>query len=489
MNNIQANQRSGKRARIGSYTIVITLILLAVLIVINLIVSALPSTYTALDTSVTDMYTISESSEKFIRHLDEDITIYYLASGGEVADDLQTFLDRYSGMSSNIKLKVIDPLKDPTFIEKYTEVTPSNHSFIVESAKRSKVIDYTQLYYYYSQNFGRIDYTDTYTQQMLSYYGEPYSLYFDAENRITSAIDYCVADVIPKAYLLTGHGEATMSTTLTQAVSALNIETLPLSLLEKGAIPSDASCVIILDPVNDITAAEAEILLGYLGKGGHIFLSTGHDDTDLTNLLSVMENYGVGAIPGMVHEVNASNLISDSTPTRIMANVNTTHEITAGVHSNGYKVLISSAHAIRTLDEKRESVKIEPLFTTSDKAYVKTDGSEDKVEGKYTLGAAITESLGDATTKLVWFSSAEMLTDSFAAAVSYGNYYYYLYSLSWIFDSYETELADIAGKSLEMPTLVVSAKQAKIWSIVFIGIIPLAILTPAVVIWGRRRRR
>lgn len=491
MNNTNQNKTFfTKTTKAGSYSIIITAVLLAVLIVINLIVSALPSRYTALDTSVTDMYTISHTTEKFISSLNEDITVYYIASGGETVTDIETFIERYAGLSSRIKIKVVDPLKDPTFLSKYTSTAPSDQSLIVESARRFKLIDYTELYYYYSQNYGRIDYTDTYTQQMLSYYGESYSLYFDAENRISSAIDYCIADTIPKAYMLTGHGEATMSSTLINAVGALNIETETLSLLDTGKIPLDASCIVILNPLSDISASEADIILDYLKKGGHMFLSTGYDDAGMTNLMRVMNYYGATAIPGMVYESNASNLISESTPSRILATVNTSHEITADLAAGGYKALLSSAHAIKTLDTKRESVKIESLFSTSDGAYIMNEGEGDtSLKAKYELGIAISESLGTDTTKLVWFGSSEMLTDSYAAAVSYGSYYYYLYALNWIFDSYESDLDTIAGKSLETPVLVVTANQAKLWSVIFIAVIPLAILTPGIICWVRRRRR
>lgn len=491
MNNTNQNKTFfTKTTKAGSYSIIITAILLAVLIVLNLIVSAIPSRYTALDTSVTDMYTISQTTEKFISELDEDITIYYIASGGETVTDLETFLERYAGLSSRIKIKVVDPLKDPTFIGKYTKAAPSDQSFIVESARRSKVIDYTELYYYYSQNYGRIDYSDTYTQQLLSYYGESYSLYFDAENRISSAIDYCIADTIPKAYTLTGHGEVTMSSTLSNAVSGLNIETETLSLLDTGKIPSDASCLIILNPLSDISADEAEIILEYLKDGGHMLVSTGYDDVGMTHLMKVMEYYGATAIPGMVYESNSSNLISDATPNRILATVNTSHEITAELAANGYKALFSSAHAIGRVENIRNSVKIESLFTTSDGAYIMNDGEGDSEQkAKYDLGVAISESLGDGATKLVWVGSSEMLTDSYAAAVSYGSYYYYLYALNWIFDSYESDLDAIAGKSLETPVLVVTASQAKLWSVIFIVVIPLAVLTPGIICWVRRRRR
>ena len=68
-----------RQAKAGTYTAVITLVLLAVLVVVNLLVSALPSQYTVIDTSSLDLYTLSETTEMSVGMIDEPITIYYIA--------------------------------------------------------------------------------------------------------------------------------------------------------------------------------------------------------------------------------------------------------------------------------------------------------------------------------------------------------------------------------------------------------------------------
>ena len=72
-----------KKVKAGSYSIGITVILLAAIIVFNLFVNALPSKYTVLDTSVTGMYTISSTTESFLYTLKEDVTIYLISEGGK----------------------------------------------------------------------------------------------------------------------------------------------------------------------------------------------------------------------------------------------------------------------------------------------------------------------------------------------------------------------------------------------------------------------
>lgn len=476
-----------KRSKAGSYSVAVSLVLLAVLIVINLLVGLLPKKYTVLDTSTSGKYTISDVTKKLLHKLDEDVTLYMICENKETDTELLTLTERYEDYSSKVRLEIIDPVKDPTFVSQYTEDTLSNHSFIVESEKRYKVIDNASLYYYYAEGYGRVDPTDTYTLMMLSYSGYTVSPYFDAENVLTSAIEYVTTEKVPKAYLLSGHGEASLSATLLGAMESYSIEYETLDIVNDASeIPENASCIIIIDPLNDISEGEASKLLSYLKNGGHMFVATDYDDTNKTNLLSVLEYYGASALEGMVYEGDSS-AHTVNTPYKIYPTVNGTHEITSDIVNSGYKALIPSAHAIKLTDTR--NVTSEILFSTSDSSYLKVGDTESEEKASYTLGVALSETLTDGTSKIVWFSSSEMLTDTVAGAVSYGNYYYYLYSLNWMFDGFDSDLAEISGTSLEDPTLVVSEGAARIWSVIFIAGIPLAIFVPGLCLWIRRRRR
>ena len=133
----QAAIRGGmqKRAKAGTYTVVLSLIVLAVLIVINLLVAALPSRFITLDATSNKMYSISETSEKAARKVREDVTIYLIRDPSQGTDtQMETFVERYAAMNSHIKLKMVDPVTQPNFTAKYTANQLTNYSVIVESA-------------------------------------------------------------------------------------------------------------------------------------------------------------------------------------------------------------------------------------------------------------------------------------------------------------------------------------------------------------------
>ena len=52
-----------KTTRMGTYTVVISLVLLAAIVLVNMIVSSLPTKYTVIDTSLNKIYSISEETE------------------------------------------------------------------------------------------------------------------------------------------------------------------------------------------------------------------------------------------------------------------------------------------------------------------------------------------------------------------------------------------------------------------------------------------
>ena len=58
------NFKIKRTTKMGAYTVVIALVVLAAIILVNMIVAALPQKYTVIDTSLNKLYSISEYTEK-----------------------------------------------------------------------------------------------------------------------------------------------------------------------------------------------------------------------------------------------------------------------------------------------------------------------------------------------------------------------------------------------------------------------------------------
>ena len=94
-----------KTLKNGSYSMIYTVILIAVIIVINLIVGEIPTKYTQIDVSTQKLYTISDKTREFLDELDQDVTIYHIVQNGMplllLAPDKLSH-DRYPGYSESV---------------------------------------------------------------------------------------------------------------------------------------------------------------------------------------------------------------------------------------------------------------------------------------------------------------------------------------------------------------------------------------------------
>lgn len=63
----------------GSYTLAMTSIVIAIVIIFNMIVNLIPENKRQFDISSTNIYEISSKSEKIIKKVDDDVTFYVLA--------------------------------------------------------------------------------------------------------------------------------------------------------------------------------------------------------------------------------------------------------------------------------------------------------------------------------------------------------------------------------------------------------------------------
>ncbi len=473
-----------RQAKAGTYTTVIALVLLAVLVVFNLFVGALPTKYTIIDTSSNDLYTLSETTEAAVKLIAEPITIYYITNTAVEDVQLTTFLERYSSLNSLIALKKIDPTIHPTFLETYTTEQVTENSVIVESERRFKVVDYMEIY--------TSEITDYYAF-MMSGGAQGFTVGFAGESAITGALDFVTTDKLPTLYTLTGHGETALPTTFSTQLTKSNVAVESLSLLTLSVLPEDADCVMINAPTSDLSEHEATLLSAYLEAGGHLFLLTDYryDPATFPNLTSVTSHYGITGNPGVVMEGSSSNYYQ--VPYYIVPTVEA-HEITSGLLNASY-AFITAAHGLTIEENVRSSLTVSPLFTTGEKSYlavaqgdqVSTTKPEGAEERSFALGAAASEAVDGGTAKLVWLSGAQMLSDTTNQMVSGGNYAYLQEMVDWMCE--REQVISVPAITIEEPMLVVSDMAANLIGIVITAILPIAVAVFGCVYWLKRRRR
>ncbi len=459
----------------GSYSLIITAVVMAILVAVNVFVNVLPATWTKLDISSSQLYSITSNTKVVVNNLQKDVTIYWIVQSDMEDTILENLLGKYESLSDHIDVVKKNPDVFPTFTEQYTTEEVPNNSLIVECGERFRYISNEDIYEY------EIDY----------YNYQAYAEAFDGEGAITSAIDYVISEDLPVLYLLEGHGEADLPAEFREQVEKENIETQQLSLLSLESIPEDADCVMIYAPASDLSEEEAKMLSAHVQDGCKVLVISGPlEDVILTNLNSLMSSYGVEVAEGIVVEGDQDAYIYGY-PYMLLPDMNS-HAITDPLIENRYHPLMSVASGLMVADGTG-SGQVTQLLTTSELSFSKAAGyalstyeqEEGDIDGPFALAVAIEDLVNDG--QLVWFTSNEFLEASVNSYSSGANGDLVMNALSSLIG--ETEAVSIRSKSLNYNYLTISEETSSFLKVLMIGIIPLTYLGVGITVILIKRRQ
>lgn len=497
-NNTKKQKKYRRSLKTGSYVFTVSAVLAAVLVLINLVVSALPSAYFKIDMTSGGIFSVGDTTRQVLDTLSEDIVIYQIYEDGNEDTTVTNFLDRYASISSHIKVTHVDPGVDPTFVSSITDEDVSSNSLIIVGPKRTTVIAYDDLYKYYIESYDTyMSYSEyQYYQYSMSMYGQSVSAdpFFFAEQELTSAVDYVTTETLPVIYYTSKHGEKTIDSAYTDAISDENIDYRELDLLTSASIPEDAEAVVIFAPSSDFSDSETELLVDYVKNGGNIVLFTGYDSNvneSMPNLASLCEVMGLKAEDGTLFEttqyyqapyIAIPTLNDSSVPARLMKSTNV-------------YVIAPFAHGIVKSDNTENTVT--PILTSSSDAYIKksVEGltestiskSDNDVGGQFYIGAhvSVASDSDDAVGgSFVWYSSYELLNSSFT---QYGNSDLFISTLNSMCE--KTTSISIIGKALDSGYLTMDAVESSLWRAVVTVIVPGIVLVGGFSVWYRRRHK
>ena len=356
----------------GSYSVGMTVLVVAVIIVLNLVVGQIPEAYRNIDVSSTKIYDISDTSKDLLKGLDDKIDMKVLAVKDETDDRITTFISKYAALSDKIKVEWIDPVLHPSALKEYN--TSQNTIYVsCEATGKSTTISFDKILvsdsssYYYS---GSSSYTS-----------------FDGEGQLSSAVNYVTSDVQKKIYTVTGHGEDSLSTTITDLMTKNNYTTEELNLLMTDSIPDDCDLLLMDGPTNDLSDDEVSLLSGYLGEGGKVMCLLG--DTGLASLpklAGLLKDYGIEGADGYIADPQRCY---QNQPYYIFPVMNLSGDMADGISSQ--MVLLMNSRGLTTTDPARDTITTSAFMTTSEQAYAVTE--EDQKQGTYDLGVVATETI------------------------------------------------------------------------------------------------
>lgn len=449
----------------GSYSLAVSAIVIGIVIVVNLILNQLPADVRNLDMSSTNIYEIGDTSREVIQNLDKDVNIVIVAQEANIDERISRFIERYADLSNHISVETIDPVLHPSALETYDTTENSIVVSCEETGKQtsfafSDVIGYDQMSYYY--------------------YGQYQETEFDGEGQLTSAIDYVTNEANKKVYTTEGHGEASLSSAVSDLIEKQNFESETVNLLTEGSVPEDCDLLIIDGPTSDLADDEKDMLTEYMAQGGHMMILLTASDTQMPNLEEFMGNYGISVLDGYIADMQ--NFYQNN-PYTIFPTVSGGSEITEGIGSDEL-ALIMNSKGLSLGDPTEDTVTVEDIMTTSDSGVQVTEDAQ--TEGNYVLAAVATDEIDDETTaKLTVFGSNSLIDESITSAFSN------LSNLTIFMNAVTSNFSDVTNISIEPKSLEITyntVPAAGMYTVMFVIVIPLAVLIFGFVVWMRRRK-
>lgn len=470
-----------RRLKSASYSAAITVFVVAVIVVINMIVGMLPSTYTKFDFTEQGIYTLSEQTKSVAKDLKNEVTIYHVSQNDKKDAGIISVLDRYEALSSKIHVVDKDPAVYPTFTAQYTKDVLTDNSLIVTCGDRSRVIPCEELYY-------QEIIEETYDATTGEYESEQY---FNGEDMITSAIDYVTTDNLPKMYILSGHGEQAVGS-FTSEIQRENVLVEMLTLAQQSEIPGDADCLLMNAPTSDISEKEATMLTDYLDHGGKFFYISNLSKSATPNLDGVLSRYGIEIEQGFVCE--GAGMYYGNYPA-LIAPAYGSHPIVDPLVENKSVMMLAAPQSIIVRDDKPDNIEVTPLLQTSSEAYLKKmDANTDmsalstvKEDGDKTGVMNVAVAVKRQKMEIIVATTYDLFSEETNQSVSNANYDFLLNVTGHMCEN--DSMVSIRGKQLNSDNLTVTSGHLVIWVVVLMVLIPIVCLIVGLVLWARRRAR
>ncbi len=444
-----------KAFRKGSYSTVIMVVIIAIVIAANVMFSKLPTAARNIDVSSNNLYSIGDTTHSVLDGLKKDVEIIVIKDKESTDKRISTLLAKYAEYSGHIKVTYKDPVLYPSVLTTYD--TEENNIVIKcdTTDKTTKVA------------FSDIIVTST------SYYGSTYETSFDGEGQLTKAIDYVSNENNKLIYTISGHGESDLGKNISELISKSNFNVKSVNLLVDNGIPDDCDMLICNQPTKDLADDELKLLREYMENGGKMTVVLADTTTKTPNFDALMADYGISKVNGYIADTEryyGQNVY------QIFPNYSS-GDITGKFGPEEYTLLFGS---LGLKVEKTDGVTVDEFLTTSDKGAAVV-GENDYTEGKYTLAAAATKD----ESRFTVFGSASIIDDKFTS------YYTNLMDLQVFMNSITANFDDVSNISIDSISLQTTyntiANGSGIGAI-FIGIIPVALLILGFLRWFGRRK-
>jgi ABC-type uncharacterized transport system involved in gliding motility auxiliary subunit len=451
---------NARQTKYAAYAALYVIVILAIASVANVLANRYNKSY---DSTANKRYSLSDQTAKIVKGLKQDaaITYYDRQSGFQSAKDL---LDRYSTLSSRVRVQYIDVEKNPQ-VARAAGVTKLGTSFVEIGPKKEEAKSVT-------------------------------------ESEITGAIIRDLKTTARTVCFVSGSGEHQIDDTQRNGFSRLKdilakdqYASKSISLLEKAEIPSDCTVVVIAGPQSEYVQPAVDAIKKYVEQGGRALimldapLKIGRPTADNTALTEVLQSWGVSMDKNLLLDLSPVGQLMGLGPEIALVSTYDSHPIVDAMKGTATGFPLSRSMTIKNTDK----TNVQKLFesSASSLATAKLDSpnvnpSDPKNQkGPLTIGAAGSYTTGKENSegRFVVIGSSSWAANSFITFN--GNSDLASNALNWL--ASDEDLISIRPKEQENRTVNITRAQFNWVRLSSQFLLPGALLLAGVSVWWRRR--
>lgn len=448
---------TGRQAKHGSNSLIMTVAVLVIVIVINLVGY---NNTVQWDLTADKSNSLADETVDVLKSLNQPVIAQAFFSSQISSDTAEALLRNYKANSNgNFTYEFIDPNENPVVA---TEAGITRDGSIVLKLGENK---------------------ETVTSI--------------TETQITSALIRLMSPEEKVVYVLTGHGETSFASYedagYYYAVSELkskNYTINELNLLTTNAIPDDAKAILVVGPQKPLSTKEVDLIRAFVDKGGSLLVM--YEPT-------VMTEFGDLADPLAAYLSETWNIdlgddmVIDLTTDPVSLAVASTYS--SHVITDKLEGMVSILPTARSLSIG-STADITPtvLATTSDQSWAETDfealknnevAYDQTTDTIGPLGLAIAAENSSTTSRVVVFGDSEFADNYYYQY--YGNADLFLNSLDWV--CAQDELINLTARTETTRTMVTPNRYVQ--NAILLGsviLIPLVIIITAIIVFVKRHR-
>lgn len=481
-----------RKAKHGTVAMAITALVIVMVIVLNIIIGLLVNRFPDLELDLTsnNSFALQDDTIDYVSHLNNDVTVYILMEKdkfegqGTYFVQAQKMLNKMASKSDGkIKIKYVDLTSNPSFTSNYPNVdwqsSSANNIVLVESGKQYKVLTLTDCF--------------EYDEQTYNYYGTYSFTGTKIEQAVVTAILNVTTDDKVVVDMIKGNNEQDYSSL--KSLLENNAYQVNEVSLATGDFDKDAKVAIMYAPSVDLDEKIVEKLSTWLSNDGKygrslIYVPTA-DMGEMPNLDDFLKEWGMSIDRGYVFETDETALVNASSPYAFTVSYGDYYK--DNLKNSKIPVVVSESHAVNITDENTAHA----LLKTTDKAGVlpidadKSWDYKDAITGNGENVAAegVMTNEDKKSSRVVVFGSYIMFSDTIMKYNSFNNSAYFMNVINTIADKEDVGIT-IESKSIDNTELgITDVATQNTMLVVFVIVIPIAILVAGFVFWLRRRNR